>query len=216
MHTRTPHSLRIGRRRLVGMLLTLAGLSALVARRSTVEAAPLRDARALRPPGALAEHDFLAACVRCGLCVQACPYGTLRLAHEGEAVPQGTPFFRAREVPCEMCDGVPCRAACPTGALAPSLTRIVDARIGVAGLSSPEGCYSFIGAAVCTSCWRACPLKGRAIVMKQGRTRLGGYFTPTVDASVCTGCGKCEKACIAVEPAITVAAHRDGRTAAAA
>ena len=25
---------------------------------------------ALRPPGALAEADFLAACVRCGLCVR--------------------------------------------------------------------------------------------------------------------------------------------------
>ena len=198
------------------MVLTLAGLTALVARRSSAEAKPLSDNRALRPPGAIAEHDFLAACVRCGLCVQACPFGTLRLAHEADPVPQGTPFFRAREVPCEMCDGVPCRAACPTGALAPTLTRIADARIGVAALSKPEGCYSFIGAAVCNSCWRACPLKGRAIVMKRGRTRLGGLFTPTVDPAVCTGCGKCEKACIAVEPVITVAALRDGRPAVAA
>ena len=214
LHARSP--LRIGRRRLVGSLLTLAGLSALVARRGTAEATPLRDARALRPPGAIAETDFLAACVRCGLCVQACPFGTLRLAGPDDPVPQGTPFFRAREVPCEMCDGVPCRAACPTGALQPSLMRIVDARIGVAGLSSPEGCYSFIGAAACNSCWRACPLKGRAIVMRQGRTPLGGWFTPTVNADVCTGCGKCEKACIAAEPAITVTAYRDGRSAAAA
>src|SRR3546814_16397310 len=30
-------------------------------------------ATALRPPGALSEEAFLAACVRCGLCVRACP-----------------------------------------------------------------------------------------------------------------------------------------------
>ena len=31
----------------------------------------------LRPPGALAEEAFARACVRCGQCVQACPYNTL-------------------------------------------------------------------------------------------------------------------------------------------
>jgi len=69
MQARPRLPLRIGRRRLVGMVLTLAGLTALVARRSSAEAKPLSDNRALRPPGAIAEHDFLAACVRCGLCV---------------------------------------------------------------------------------------------------------------------------------------------------
>ena len=34
-------------------------------------------AQALRPPGALPEADFLAACVRCGLCVRDCPYDIL-------------------------------------------------------------------------------------------------------------------------------------------
>jgi ferredoxin len=47
------------------------------------------DAR--RPPGAIAEHDFLDACVRCGLCVRACPYDTLHLAAPGGPVPAGTP-----------------------------------------------------------------------------------------------------------------------------
>ncbi|MCP4041391.1 MAG: ferredoxin-type protein NapG, partial [Gammaproteobacteria bacterium] len=31
-------------------------------------------ALAIRPPGALPEEDFLAACTRCGLCVRDCPY----------------------------------------------------------------------------------------------------------------------------------------------
>ena len=40
-------------------------------------------ASAIRPPGALAEQDFLSACVRCGLCVRDCPYKTLRLSELG-------------------------------------------------------------------------------------------------------------------------------------
>ena len=31
----------------------------------------------LRPPGAKNENAFASACVRCGQCVQACPYDTL-------------------------------------------------------------------------------------------------------------------------------------------
>ncbi|MBQ5460088.1 MAG: 4Fe-4S dicluster domain-containing protein, partial [Rhodocyclaceae bacterium] len=72
---------------------------------------------ALRPPGALPEADFLAACVRCGLCVRDCPYDTLKLAEVGDGVPLGTPFFNARAIPCEMCEDIPCVPACPTGAL---------------------------------------------------------------------------------------------------
>ncbi len=208
---RTTGGRRIGRRRLLGSALGLAGVAALTARRSGAERRPPPDDRALRPPGAVAEHDFMAACVRCGLCVQACPYGTLRLAGDEAPFAPGTPFFRAREVPCEMCRNVPCVPVCPTGALQPALKRIEDARIGLASLSKPEGCYSFVGAARCNSCARACPLGERAIVMKPGPTRLGGRFTPTVDPATCTGCGKCEKACIAVEPVITVSAFRDGR-----
>jgi len=193
------------RRRLVGSALGLAALSGLGLARLRAERPLTPDPRALRPPGALAdERDFLAACVRCGLCVQACPYGTLRLADGAAPVAAGTPWFRAREVPCAMCADVPCQRACPTAALGRGPLRITDARIGLAALSTPAGCYSWIGAAACNSCFKACPLRGRAITMKAGRTRGGGRFTPTVDAAVCTGCGLCEKACIAERPAITV------------
>ncbi len=35
----------------------------------------------LRPPGALDEKDFLKTCIKCGMCVEACPYDTLKLAN---------------------------------------------------------------------------------------------------------------------------------------
>jgi len=57
---------------------------------------------ALRPPGALAEADFLSACLRCGLCVRDCPYHTLTLSDGGQGVAVGTPVFEARSIACEM------------------------------------------------------------------------------------------------------------------
>jgi ferredoxin-type protein NapG len=177
--------------------------------RSASERRPVPE-HALRPPGALPEREFLASCLRCGLCVDACPYPTLMLADEGGPAPVGTPYFVARRAPCEMCKDVPCVRVCPTGALSPSLRRIADARMGVARLTGERRCYSFTGAAYCRSCYLACPLRDRAIRMQPGATRLGGRFTPTVDADLCTGCGKCEKACVAAEAAITVAG-RGGR-----
>ena len=59
--------------------------------RQQVQAVP---AQALRPPAALDEAQFLGACVRCGLCVEACPYDTLKLARLFEPVTTGTPTSR--------------------------------------------------------------------------------------------------------------------------
>jgi ferredoxin len=33
----------------------------------------------LRPPGALKEEDFLKTCIKCGMCVEACPFDTSSL-----------------------------------------------------------------------------------------------------------------------------------------
>ena len=79
---------------------------------------------AIRPPGALPESDFSAACIRCGLCVRDCPYDILHLAKPEEPMSTGTPYFVARQAPCEMCEDIPCVKACPTGALDHGLTDI--------------------------------------------------------------------------------------------
>jgi|SRR5690625_2490265 len=158
----------------------------------------------IRPPGALAEDEFSAACIRCGLCVQVCPYDTLRLFDHDGSAQVGTPYFVARDIPCEMCPDIPCVQACPTGALDPDLTDIRQAEMGTASLTHPELCNSYIGASYCDSCYQACPLRDEAIYMKIGPTDKRGYFTPTVNPDVCTGCGKCEQACIAHEAAIRV------------
>lgn len=163
-------------------------------------------ATALRPPGALSEEEFLGACVRCGLCVRDCPYDTLRLSQLGEKVAAGTPYFIAREVPCEMCEDIPCVVACPTGALDHALTEIDDARMGLAVVVDQENCIAFRGLR-CEVCFNICPVRGKAITLEyQHNPRSGKHalFIPEVHADGCTGCGKCEQACILEEAAIKV------------
>ena len=167
-------------------------------------------ATAIRPPGARAQDAFLGACVRCGMCVRDCPYDTLRIADLGEAVASGTPYFVAREIPCEMCEDIPCVAACPTGALDPGLTNINDAHMGVAVLVGHETCLNYLGLR-CDVCYRVCPLIDEAITLKtisNPRTRKHALFIPTIHTDKCTGCGKCEKACVLEEAAIKVLPER--------
>lgn len=163
-------------------------------------------AEALRPPGALAEDQFLAACVRCGLCVRDCPYHTLKLAPLGTPVATGTPYFTARDVACEMCEDIPCVKACPTGALDHGLTDINRAKMGVAVLIDHETCLNFLGLR-CDVCYRVCPVIDKAITLESQhnpRSDRHAMLLPTVHSEYCTGCGKCEKSCVLPEAAIKV------------
>ncbi|MCP4876422.1 MAG: ferredoxin-type protein NapG [Gammaproteobacteria bacterium] len=163
-------------------------------------------AEAIRPPGALEEAEFASACIRCGLCVRACPFDTLDLARLGDGITTGTPYFTARDVPCEMCDDVPCVQACPSGALDPELKQIDEARMGLAVLVDQENCLNFRGLR-CDVCYRVCPAINQAITLKHiPNTRSGKHakFIPTVHADACTGCGKCEYSCVLEEAAIKV------------
>ncbi|MDA9436677.1 ferredoxin-type protein NapG [Bradyrhizobium sp. CCBAU 51627] len=165
-----------------------------------------RPAQTLRPPGALSEKDFLAACVRCGLCVRDCPYDTLKLADWADGPAVGTPFFQARNVPCEMCDTIPCVKACPTGALDHALTDIAKAKMGVAVITSRETCLNLQGLR-CDVCYRVCPAIDKAITLElshNARTTKHAIFEPVIHAEYCTGCGKCEKSCVLTDAAIKV------------
>ncbi len=204
---RTPSSKLSRRRFLVDTARTASGVLlfglgvGLYAKRS--ESLP---ATAIRPPGAGPERDFLGACIRCGLCVRDCPYDTLKLARPEEPVATGTPFFEARKIPCEMCEDIPCVKACPTGALDKNLTNIDDARMGLAVLIDQENCLNFLGLR-CDVCYRVCPLIDKAITLEpRHNVRSGKHaiFIPVVHSEACTGCGKCEHACVLDQAAIKV------------
>lgn len=163
-------------------------------------AAPL----ALRPPGALADKDFNALCIKCGRCVDACPYDTLKLAAVADRAPLGTPYFEPRMVPCYLCHDIPCKNACPTGALSPELEDVMQSRMGLAFIDT-EHCLSWQGLR-CEICYRVCPLREKAISVETRRRGLSKHamLLPVVHSGDCTGCGICEGACPTEVAAIRV------------
>jgi len=187
-----------------------------------VKASPL----ILRPPGAIKEEDFLSACIKCGLCAEACQnrdtnidrltgkakQGTLKMAKGGDHKLIGTPFFTPTEVPCYMCEDIPCVPVCPSEAL--DMKSLLDkkgaldinkARMGLAVVHK-ESCIAYWGIQ-CDACYRACPLLGEALTIemqRNGRTGKHSFMLPIVHDSACTGCGLCEKACVTEKPAIFV------------
>ncbi|MEN8125286.1 MAG: ferredoxin-type protein NapG [Bacteroidota bacterium] len=170
----------------------------------------------LRPPGALEETDFVKACIKCGLCIEDCPYDTLQLAKPGTNLPIGTPYFIPREIPCYMCTDIPCVKICPTNALSEPLVSDIEeddkvklninkAEMGVAVLDT-ESCLAYWGIR-CDACYRACPLIDEAITLdyeRNERTGKHALIKPKINIESCTGCGMCEHACITEKAAIFV------------
>lgn len=146
-----------------------------------------------RPPGALAEPDFLARCIHCYVCQDACPAGCIQMKSDS-AADRHTPYILPREKGCTLC--LKCGEFCPTGALQ-RLTKKEDVRIGVA-IVDETICVSHLRTGVCGACFTACPMRGKAISQ-------GLYNAPKVHPEFCTGCGLCEEVCIVPYRAIRVA-----------
>ncbi len=165
-----------------------------------------------RPPGALPEAEFISACIKCGECIQACPYDTLKSGSISDGTSSGTPYIEFRETPCYMCEDIPCVAACPTDALDHNLKDITKASMGTAVITDREACLSLQGIR-CEICYRVCPLIDKAVTLNKYEQKITGrhtVFEPVIHKEYCTGCGICENACPLDEPAITVLPSQRG------
>jgi len=142
----------------------------------------------LRPPGAIDEHEFLSACIKCGQCLQVCPVQAIRLGDVIEGYGLGAPYIVAREQACDFsCDAVQCVLACPTGALSHDLSKKEEVRMGVARLANPDACLArqgkgFRGAA------RGTAFAGRHRYMEVDRWRPIRIADHPYDLALCDLC----------------------------
>ncbi len=150
--------------------------------------------RFVRPPGAVPELAFLASCTRCGQCSEACPHDVIRTVSTKGGLATATPYLDPARLPCEVCEGIPCAAACPTGALLPPDSGWPTHRIGRVRFE-PDRCIVFRGHP-CRVCVDACPVGETALT-------LDGEGRPVLRAEGCVGCGHCVRDCITTPSAFT-------------
>lgn len=96
----------------------------------------------LRPPAAVNEEEFMALCIKCGQCLQVCPYDSIRLADIGTGNSVGTPYVEPLRRGCYLCPLLPCVLACPSGALDHHIEDAKDANMGIAGVIKLSDCLA--------------------------------------------------------------------------
>ncbi len=136
----------------------------------------------LRPPGAVAEDTFAGRCIRCGRCVEVCPYHAIAMLDIRSGVFAGTPLLAVEKIPCYLC--MKCVQVCPTGTLAPVAQE--QTRMGLAVINRFT-CLAWSGRTLCRTCYDKCPFRNRAIVLDR--------LKPVIREEACTGCGLCTHAC---------------------
>jgi ferredoxin-type protein NapG len=147
-----------------------------------------RSTRLIRPPGALAEAEFLATCLRCGRCADACPAEAIELIANQPPPMKGTPQVIPSNRACVICDDLSCMKVCPSGAL--QLVDRLAIRMGLAVMD--HGLCVRSQGEDCQECIDKCPIGTIAIRLENGRVKV---VEPTDGAPGCTGCGLCEQYC---------------------
>jgi len=187
--------------------------------------------RLIRPPGAIEDDDsFLAACIRCYRCQDACEPGAIQFFTERDGKHFHSPYVDPSIKACEPC--MKCTQLCPTTALSP-LTMAQRREVQMATVELREDlCLSYkakrirdeqammmrLGRAPteseapnerrgpCGECYMFCPVREHAIKLEPG-----AFLAPLVFEEECIGCGMCEEICRVMlrgDPAIRVVPTR--------
>jgi polyferredoxin len=174
--------------------------------------------RLIRPPGALAEEEFLERCVKCSECMKVCLTNGLQptlleAGLEGTWSPVLVPTVGYCEYSCTLCGQV-----CPTGAI--KELPVEEKRKVIIGLAfiDKNRCLPFAFDINCIVCEEHCPTPDKAIVFqeKEAVGADGKNITlkqPVVIPELCIGCGICEYKCpVSDEPAIYVTSINESRS----
>ena len=208
-----------------GGLAALRSLAAPVpclGRRSRGRGGPGRGRAARRAaadvPGAPAgrhDPDFLAQCMRCGICLKVCPTSGLQpslttAGWSGLWTPVLVPRLGYCDFSCNACG-----QACPTGAIPP--LALEEKRLTVIGHAyvDRDRCLPWASGRNCIACEEMCPLPEKAIQLEEVEAWTPGRSTvtlkrPHVVQERCIGCGICENRCpLSGQAAIRVYAPTD-------
>lgn len=168
------------------------------------------DRRAIRPPGSVAEPEFLERCIKCDQCLNVCPTNVLQPATLMQAGLEGlwTPVMDMRigfcQLHCTLCSEV-----CPTGAIQKisiekklGLGRYAaDGPISVGTAFINRGrCLPWAMETPCVVCEEVCPVSPKAIgTYDEQIKRWDGTIVilnkPYIRPELCIGCGICEHEC---------------------
>ncbi|MDD5440326.1 MAG: 4Fe-4S binding protein [Candidatus Omnitrophica bacterium] len=156
---------------------------------------PGRVRNVIRPPGALAENDFVDRCVRCGNCMKVCPTNViqpvlLQAGLRGVWTPALIPEIGYCEYNCTLCGDI-----CPTGAIRRLPVPVKQAtKIGVARVDKGR-CIPWSSDNNCIVCEEQCPVPDKAIKLFEESAGGRRKFKPYVDDGLCIGCGTCQNKC---------------------
>jgi polyferredoxin len=165
----------------------------------------------IQPPGG-SLNDMLSKCIRCGMCMRACPTGAIQPAMleaglEGVWSPIIIPRMGYCDYACNACGQV-----CPVEAIPP--LSVEDKRVQVIGkaIIDQDHCIAWAEKTDCIVCEEMCPLPEKAVELEPTEMfREDGtvvtVLLPEVLSERCTGCGICEYKCpVEGEAAIRVTA----------
>lgn len=157
------------------------------------------NASLLRPPGALAEEEFLQRCVRCGECMKVCIGQALQPALlQAGATGLWTPMVVARLGYCEY-NCTLCGQVCPTGAIQRLPVEVKRKTVIGLAVFDKDRCLPFARGEECLVCEEHCPTPEKAIVFEEQTVIVGGrrkaIKIPRVLTERCIGCGICETRC---------------------
>jgi polyferredoxin len=215
----------VGRRQLV-----LAGLAGLLffpmVRRSGLVTKNFQRG-IIRPPGSVAEDEFLRRCIKCDQCIRVCPTNVLQPAMF-EAGLEGlwTPIMISKMGWCEL-NCTLCSQVCPTGAIR-EISIAEKLGVGPFEAKGPiktgtafynQGrCLPWAMDTPCVVCEEVCPTSPKAIFTRihKDHDRWGSPIElkrPYIDPEKCIGCGICEHECpVKDDPAVYVTAIGESRS----
>ena len=129
----------------------MTGLGVLaIAAGAGIYAAPqlIADDLLLRPPGAVDEDAYRNLCIKCGQCLQVCPYDSISLEDIDGGATMGMAYIDPTKRGCYLCEAFPCMLACPTGALDHEKDNIKFVHMGMAVIVNESACLAQHGTVV--------------------------------------------------------------------